>query len=183
MTVIENRYTIKTKYLSTNLRPRRNHQIRVPQVLVIDENGQKLGIFNTQEAIKLAQDKELDLVEIAPQQRPPITKIMDFGKWLYQKEKAERKKTKAVKSEVKIMRIGLVTEVHDLEVKAKKIDEFLKKGDKVQIELRLKGRQAAMKDLAKTKIRKFLEFIKEPSEPEGDIRIQGRNLNIIIRKK
>lgn len=168
--------------MSTKLRPRKNFQIRAPQVLVIDENGQKLGIFNTRDAIKTAQDKGLDLVEISPRENPPIAKIMNFGKWMYDKEKAEKKKGKAVKSEVKIMRIGLTTGDHDLEVKAKKVDEFLKKGDKVQIELRLKGRQMAMKNLGRDKIRKFLEFIKEPAEPEGEIKSQGRNLNLIIRR-
>lgn len=158
-------------------------QIRAPQVLVIDETGQKLGVLNTQEAMKLAQDKGLDLVEISPQERPPITKIMNFGKWMYDKEKAEKKRGKAAKSEVKIMRLGLMTGEHDLEVKAKKVDEFLKKGDKVQIELRFKGRQMAMKHLGRDKIKKFLEFIKEPAEPEGEMRSLGRNLNLIIRRK
>lgn len=131
----------------------------------------------------MAQDKGLALVEIAPQQNPPIARIMDFGKWLYEKEKSEKKKVKGAKTEVKIMRVGLTTDSHDLEVKAKKIDEFIKKGDKVQIELRLRGRQIAMKDLGRQKIRKFLEFIKEPIEPESDIKIQGRNLSIIIKKQ
>lgn len=151
--------------------------------MVIDEDGQKLGVFNTQEAIKMAQDKGLSLVEIAPQENPPIAKIMDFGKWLYEKEKSERKKAKGAKTEFKIMRIGLMTGDHDLEVKAKKIDEFLKKNDKVQIELQLRGRQMTMKDLARQKIRKFMEFIKEPFEPESDIKSQGRSLGIIIKKR
>ena len=155
----------------------------MPQVLVIDETGQKLGILNTQEAIKLAQGKNLDLVEISPRENPPITRIMNFGKWMYDKEKAEKKKGKAAKSEVKIMRLGLMTGDHDLEVKAKKVDGFLKKGDKVQIDLRLKGRQMAMKNLGRDKIKKFLEFIKEPAETEGEIKSQGRSLNLVIRKK
>lgn len=153
--------------------------------MVIDEQGQKLGALNTQEAIRMAQDKGLDLVEIVPSPPdggPPIAKIMDFGKWLYDKEKSERKKTKGARTEVKTMRIGLATGTHDLEVKAKKVDEFLKKGDKVQIELQLRGRQIMMRDLGKSKIRKFLEFIKEPFEPESEIKSQGRSLSIIIKK-
>lgn len=169
--------------LITFRRPRSNYQIRASQVLVIGEDGQKLGVLNTQEAIKMAQDKGLSLVEIAPQENPPIAKIMDFGKWLYEKEKAEKKKTKGAKTEFKIMRIGLMTGDHDLEVKAKKIDEFLKKNDKVQIELQLRGRQMAMKDLARQKVKKFMGFIKEPFEPESDIKSQGRSLGIIIKKK
>ena len=164
-------------------RPRSNYQIRTPQVLVIDESGLKLGILNTQEAIKLALEKGLALVEIAPQQNPPIARIMDFGKWLYEKEKSEKKKTKGAKTEVKIMRIGLTTDDHDLGVKAKKIDEFIKENHKVQIELRLKGRQMAMSGLGREKIKKFCEFIREPFEPESQIKSQGRNLSIIIKKK
>ena len=151
--------------------------------MVIGEDGEKLGVFSTQEAIKMAQDKGLALVEIAPQENPPIAKIMDFGKWLYEKEKTERKKIKGGRTEFKIMRIGLMTGDHDLEVKAKKIDEFLKKNDKIQIELQLRGRQITMKDLGRQKIKKFMGFIKEPFEPESDIKSQGRSLGIIIKKK
>ena len=150
---------------------------------MIDENGGKLGILNTQEAVRLAQDKGFDLVEIAPQQNPPIARIMDFGKWLYEKEKEEKKKAKGAKAEVKTIRIGFATNEHDLEVKSKKVDGFLKDGHKVQIELLLRGRQIMMKDLGRQKIRKFMEFVKEPFEPESDIKIQGRNLSIIIKKQ
>lgn len=169
-------------------RPRVNFQIRVPQVLVIDEKGEKLGVLNTSEAFKMAQERGFDLVEIVPNPPdggPPITRIMDLGKWLYDKEKSEKKKAKGAKTEVKIIRIGLTTGVHDLEVKAKKVEEFLKENHKVQIELQLRGRQMTMKDLGKDKIRKFLELIKEkePFETESDIKSQGRSLGIIIRKK
>lgn len=130
----------------------------------------------------MAQEKNLTLVEIAPQQNPPIAKIMDYGKWLYEREKSERKKAKGAKTEVKTIKIGLTTGEHDLEIKSKKIDEFLKKGDKVQIELQLRGRQMVMKDLGREKIKKFLEFIKEPFEPESQIKSQGRSLNIIVKR-
>lgn len=174
--------------MSNFKRPRVNFQIRVPQVLVIDEKGEKLGVLNTSEALRMAQDRDFDLVEIMPNPPgggPPITKIMDLGKWLYEKEKAEKKKTKGSKTEVKIIRIGLATGIHDLEVKSKKVEKFLKEGHKVQIELQLRGRQMAMKELGKDKIRKFLEVIKEkePFETESDIKSQGRSLGIIIKKK
>lgn len=150
--------------------------------MVIDETGNKLGVLNTQEAINLAQERELDLVEIVPDQRPPIARIMDFGKWMYEKERAARKKTKEVKlHDVKTIRIGLTTNKHDLEVKAKKIGEFLKRSGKVNIELRLKGRQIALKNIAREKIKNFLEYIKEPFQIEGDIKTQPRALNLIIK--
>lgn len=177
---------LKLVSLAIFRRPRSNYQIKAPQVLVIDENGQKLGVLNTAEAIRMAQEKELTLVEIMPNPPaggPPITKIMDFGKWLYEKEKGERKKVKGAKTEVKTIKIGLTTGEHDLEIKSKKIDEFLKKGDKVQIELQLRGRQIVMKDLGREKIKKFFEFIKEPFEPESQIKSQGRSLNVIIKRR
>jgi translation initiation factor IF-3 len=167
-------------------RPRANFNIRVPQVLVIDEKGKKLGVLNTSEALKMTQEKGLDLVEIVPNPPdggPPIVKIMDLGKWLYEREKSEKKKTKGSRTEVKIIRIGLTTGVHDLEIKAKKVEEFLKENHKVQIELQLRGRQMAMKDWGRDKIRKFLEVIKEPFEKESEIKSQGRSLGIIIKKK
>ena len=169
-------------------RPRANFHIRVPQVLVIDEKGEKLGVLNISEALKMAQEKGFDLVEIVPNPPgggPPITRIMDLGKWLYEKEKSEKKKAKGAKTEVKIIRIGLTTNIHDLEVKSKKVEEFLKENHKVHIELQLRGRQMAMKDLGREKIRKFLEIIKEkePFETESEIKSQGRSLNIIIKKK
>lgn len=151
--------------------------------MVIDETGAKLGVLDTREAVKMAEEKGLSLVEISPQENPPIAKIMDFGKWLYQKEKSERKKHKGARAEVKTMKIGLATGDHDLEVKAKKIDEFLKKKDKVQIELFLRGREITMKELGRQKIKKFLEFIKEPFETESPVRSIGRSLNLTIKKK
>ena len=179
---------INSYRVSNFRRPRANFQIRVPQVLVIDEKGQKLGVLNTSEALKMAQEKGFDLVEIMPSPPgggPPITRIMDLGKWLYEKEKSEKKKAKGSKTEVKIIRLGLNTNIHDLEVKAKKVEEFLKENHKVQIELQLRGRQMMMKDLGRDKIRKFLEVIKEkePFEAESEIKSQGRSLGIIIKKK
>lgn len=150
--------------------------------MVIDETGKKLGVLNTFEAVNIAKEKGLDLVEVAPQQRPPITKIMDFGKWLYEKEKAARKKKKEQKDQFKMIRIGFNTEDHDLEIKAKKVDDFLKKNSKVMIELRLKGRQIPLKNIAEEKIKKFLSFIKEPHEIERGIKVQPRSLNIVIKK-
>lgn len=149
--------------------------------MVIDETGKKLGILNTQEALKIAQEKNLDLVEVGPFQKPPIVKIMDFGKWLYQKEKASREKKKS-KLELKIVRIRLATSKHDLEIKAKKVDEFLKRGNKAIIELQLKRRESALKNLAEEKIKNFLELIKEPKVIEKEQKFQQK-ISLIIRKK
>lgn len=147
---------------------------------MIDQDNKRLGIFSTAEALKLAKERGLDLVEINSFANPPVAKIIDFGKWLYQKEKREGKK-EVKKREIKIIKIGLATERHDLEIKAKKIEEFLKHKHKVIIELPLQGRQMALKDLAKEKIKNFLELIKESYQIEGEIMIQPRNLKVLIK--
>jgi translation initiation factor IF-3 len=162
-------------------RPRVNYQIRASQVLVIDETGKRLGVLDTKEALKLAEERGLDLVEVAPQQNPPIAKLMDFGKWLYKKEK-EKKKSGSGIIEMKTIRVGFLTEDHDLEIKAKKVDEFLRKNYKVNIELLLRGREIGFKDLAKEKIKSFLNFIKEPYQIEKDLEIKGKKISLIIKK-
>lgn len=147
---------------------------------MIDQDNKRLGIFSTAEALKLAKERGLDLVEINSFANPPVAKIIDFGKWLYQKEKREGKK-EVKKREIKIIKIGLATERHDLEIKAKKIEEFLKHKHKVIIELPLQGRQMALKELAKEKIKNFLELIKESYQIEGEIMVQPRNLKVLIK--
>lgn len=137
-----------------------NEQIRAPQVRVIDETGKNLGILDTSKSLELAREKGLDLVEISANTNPPVCKIINYGKYQYLQEKKERKqKTKQKKSELKGVRIGFTTSPHDLEIKARQIEKFLKDGHKVRIDMRLKGREKAHRDLAEEKVKKFLEMI------------------------
>jgi len=137
-----------------------NNQIRAPQVQVVDETGKNLGVLNTLEAIKIAQERGLDLVEIAPTAKPPVCKIVDYGKYKYQQEKKEHKqKAKQKKTEIKGLRIGFNTSSHDLEYKAKQMGEFLAEGHKVRIEIKLRGREKTFGDLAKEKLNNFLKLI------------------------
>jgi len=120
-----------------------------------------LGILNTEKAIEIAKEKNLDLVEIAPTAKPPVCKIIDYGKYKYQQSKKEQhRKTKQKKSEVKGIRIGLSTSLHDLEHKIKQIEEFLKEGHKIRVEIKLKGREKAHQNLAKDKLNSFLQMIR-----------------------
>lgn len=127
---------------------------------VVDENGKNLGILDTYKALQIAKERGLDLVEIAPTAKPPVCKIIDYGKYKYQQEKKEQKqKAKRKEVEVKRIRIGFATSLHDLEHKAKQAGEFLAEGNKVRIEIKLRGREKAHLDLAKEKLNDFLKLI------------------------
>ena len=158
-----------------------NYQIRAPQVSVIDEEGNHLGTMDTLAAIHLAEERGLDLVEVSPVANPPVAKIINFGSFQYQKEKLFRKQKKQAKTvELKNLRLSLKIGEHDQETKARQAENFLKKGDKVKIELLLKGREISRQDLAREKLKEFLGQIKAPNQIEQDIMKQGNKLFIIL---
>lgn len=127
---------------------------------MIDENGQNLGVIETAEALRLAQERGLDLIEIAPTVRPPVCKIMEFGKFKYEREKGEREHGKKQKEvELKGIRIGFTTGKHDLERYAQKTKGWLEAGDKVRVDMRLRGREKAHGALALKKFNEFLQMI------------------------
>ena len=127
---------------------------------MVDENGQNLGIMDTPEALLIAQERGLDLIEIAPTVQPPVCKIMDFGKFKYQREKGEREHGKKQKEvELKGIRIGFTTGKHDLLLRAKQAEKFLKEGHRVRIDMRLRGREKAHGALAFQKFNEFLQII------------------------
>lgn len=118
-----------------------NEQIRAPKLRVIDQNGDNLGVITTSEALKLARAAKLDLIEISPKAKPPVAKITDYGKWKYQQsKKAKAIKANANKTETKEVQIKVGTSDHDIELKAKRASEWLKGGDRVKVELFLRGR-------------------------------------------
>lgn len=163
-------YKQRTKMFKSRFQPkpqqkriRTNEYIRVPEVFVVDENGEKIGIMPTQEALKLAKEKGLDLLEIAPTAKTPVCKIMDYGKYQYQQEKlARQQKAKTKQVEVKGIRLTFKMSDHDMEIRANQTEKFLKEGNKVKIELVLRGREKSMKEFAKEKLQKFIGFIKTP---------------------
>lgn len=162
---------------------RANNQIRIPRVIVIDEQGKSLGVLNTSEALALAQSKGLDLVEVNPAQNPSITKIMDYGKYLYKKSKAERKSRSRQKGgDLKSVRFAYRTGIHDLEFKAKKIDSFIKKNHKVKIDMILRGREKAHPDIIKDKLNNFLELINEKYKIEQKPKKNPQGISLIISK-
>jgi len=149
--------------LMTIKRLRINNLIRVPDVQLIDANGEQLGIKKTHEAIAIAHASDLDLVEVGPSANPPIAKIMDYGKYLYQKERQESKtRSRQKDQEQKTVRVGFKTGIHDLNFKAKKADEFLGAGHLVKIELTLRGREKALGHMGREKLLAFLKILTVP---------------------
>lgn len=139
-----------------------NNNIRIPEVQVIDDKGVQLGKMPTFKALELAKERGLDLVEVGPQSQPPIAKIMDYGKYMYRKEKQEKGGVKQKDQEVKTVRVGFKTGQHDLKFKSEQIDEFLKEGHPVKIELTLRGREKALAHMGKEKLMNFIKIISEP---------------------
>jgi translation initiation factor IF-3 len=133
------------------------------------------------EALQLAREKGLDLVEISPKAVPPVVKIMDFGKYQYQKSKEDRQnKSKQKKSDIKGIRISVRANEHDLNFKKNQAEKFLGKGQKVKIEIVLKGREKAHKDLARENLLKFINRISIPTKIEQEIKIFPGGFNTVI---
>jgi translation initiation factor IF-3 len=153
-------------------------------VRLIDENGQNLGVVETKRALQIAHEKGLDLIEIAPNVRPPVCRIMDYGKYQYQKSKQEKEqRSKQKKIEVKGIRISLRTGGHDLETKAKQAKKFLDQGHKVRIEMILRGREKGLLEMAKDKLNQFIESIPLTTKIEQEVKKQPRGLTVVIGKE
>ena len=132
----------------------------------------------------MAQEKGLDLIEIAPNAKPPVCRIMDHGKFQYQKSKDEKKqRSKQKKVEIKGIRIGVKTGKHDLEIKAKRTEKFLDQGHRVKIDMILKGREKALIDIAQEKMKQFLEMISSEIKIDQELRRQPRGLSMVIGKE
>ncbi len=162
-----------------------NEKIIAPEVRVLDSEDGNLGVMKTGEAIRKAQELEMDLVEINPKANPPVCKIMDFGQFQYQQEKAARIK-KAHQKEIKIkcVRLSIRIGAHDLEIRKRQAVEFLNNGDKVKIEVILKGREMQQGALAFENIKKFLTDIEKQVTIKFDQEVerQGRSVTAIIFK-
>lgn len=148
---------------------------------LIDENGRQVGVVPTDQALQMAKDRELDLVEIVPNTRPPVVKIMDFGKYQYQKAKeTQQQRANQKKTEIKGLRIGFRTDEHDIEVRKKQAEKFLSQGNKVKIEIRLRGREKAHQPLAREALQNFIKSIETPNKLEQEIKRFPGGFNVII---
>lgn len=158
-----------------------NERIRVPRVSVIDENGQPLGEMPTSEALRIAEDKELDLVEVNPKALPPVCKILNFGQFQYQQSrKNQQQKVRAKKVEIKGIRLSYKIGKHDLEFRQEQAKKFLSKGDKVKIETILRGRERQYAYEAGAKISDFIKSLGEHVFVEQSVKKQGNQLSALV---
>lgn len=166
-------------------KPLINYQIRAKEVRLIDEAGKQLGVVDLQKALQEAKGRNLDLIQVTEKADPPVCKIMDYGKFLYQQQKKEKSAVKKQRGgELKGVRIGFNMAQHDLEVRAHQAEKFLKAGNKVRIEMRLRGREKALGNVAKEKVNKFLEALGSLTayKTERDLKREPRGFTMIISR-
>ncbi|MCR5798342.1 translation initiation factor IF-3 [Eubacterium xylanophilum] len=158
-----------------------NEQIRDKEVRVIDSNGEQLGIMSAKEAYFKAKDAGLDLVKIAPNAKPPVCKIINYGKYRYEqarKEKEARKKQRTI--DVKEIRLSPNIDVNDLNTKANQARKFLTKGDKVKVSLRFRGREMAHKNVGREVLDNFFEKLEDIAVIDKDPKMEGRSMVMFI---
>lgn len=161
-----------------------NEEIRVKELRVISQDGEQLGIMPTKQALEMAEMRQLDLVLIAPKAEPPVARIMDYGKFVYEqqkKEKEAKKKQKVIT--VKEVRITPNIEEHDLNVKAKNAEKFLKDGDKVKVTVKFRGREADYAHFGEEILNRFYDKIKEVGQIEKPAKLEGKNMTMVIAPK
>ncbi|POR03959.1 translation initiation factor IF-3 [Alkalispirochaeta sphaeroplastigenens] len=160
---------------------RTNEAIKVREVRLVGSDGQQLGIVPTIEALKMARDQGIDLVEVAPQAKPPVCKILDYGKFKFEQEKNardSRKKQKLLK--LKEVRMQPKIEIHDLEFKTRQIKEFLEHGSKVKVTIRFRGRELAHTDRGKLVLDRILELLDTPHVVDRKPMMEGRFMSMIL---
>ena len=161
-----------------------NEEIRDPEVRLIDENGGQLGIVAIREAQALADQRNLDLVKIAPGSNPPVCKLMDYGKYRFEmakREKEQRKNQKII--EIKEVRLSATIDLHDMEVKAKATRKFLSDGNKVKVSIRFRGRQITHGDIGLDVMSQFHGMVQDVAVIERPARQEGRNMFMVLAPK
>ncbi len=162
--------------------PRSNNRISSPEVQVINQNGENLGILNTNEAITKAKQENLDLIEISPNARPPVCKIMDMGKYKYdQQKKLNKAKKKQKKIDLKEIKLRPVTEVHDYTFKIRNAQKFLSKGDKVKFTIRFKGREMQHANLGNDLMEKIKNDMQSIGKVELQPKLEGKQMIMVIQ--
>lgn len=161
-----------------------NEGIRDREIRVIDANGDQLGIMSPRKAMEIAEQRQLDLVKVAPQAKPPVCRIMDYGKYRFElakKEKEARKNQRTIS--VKEVRLSASIEEHDMGVKAKQADKFLKAGDKVKVTIRFRGREMAHTSIGYGVMNKFADMVTQEHIIERKPKLEGRNMLMFLAPK
>jgi translation initiation factor IF-3 len=158
---------------------RRNHRIKVPQVRVISPEGKQLGVLDTAKAVNLALENGLDLVEVAPNATPPVCRIMDFGKYVYEEQK-KHSHAKTTGSKIKEIEFTARIETHDFETKLRHAEEFLHHGNKVKMRLKFRGREMAHTELGFNVMKKAVTELAGMGHPDADPKLIGRNIHVML---
>lgn len=160
---------------------RLNHQIKAPEIRLISDSGEQLGVMKLSAALALAQEHGLDLIEVSPLAAPPVAKLMDVAKFRYQQKKAEQlQKKKAKKVEVKTVRLSARIGRHDMATKAKQADGFLAEGDLIRVELRMRGREQAFADLGFRQIQEFQKLLTQNYRVEIPAKRMGPTITLTL---
>ncbi len=161
-----------------------NEQIRDRNVRVISDDGEQLGVMTLREATDIADEKGLDLVKVSPFANPPVCKIMDYGKFRFEQSKKQKEAKKHQKVIVlKEMRLSATIDKHDMLVKAKNVNKFLKAGDKVKVSIRFKGRQMTHTENGRKVMNEFLTMVEEYGVMEKSAKLEGRSMFMILAPK
>ncbi|WP_104525480.1 translation initiation factor IF-3 [Blastococcus atacamensis] len=161
--------------------PRINDRIRVPEVRLVGPEGEQVGIVSIGEALRLAQDSELDLVEVAPMARPPVAKLMDYGKFKYEAaQKARESRRNQALTVIKEMRLRLKIDPHDYETKKGHVERFLKGGDKVKITVMFRGREQSRPEMGYRLLQRLAGDVSELGVVESNPKQDGRNMVMVI---
>jgi len=161
--------------------PRTNERIRVPEVRLVGPAGEQIGVVRIEAALRLAQEAELDLVEVAPNSKPPVVKIMDYGKFKYEAaQKAKEARRNQANTVLKEVRFRLKIDAHDYETKRKRAEGFLQSGDKVKAMILFRGREQSRPDQGVRLLRRFADEIAEFGTVESNPTIDGRNMVMVI---
>ncbi len=169
---------------NTKNKTRINQEIRVSEVRLIDAENNQVGVVPIEKALKMAEESDIDLVEVAPMANPPVCRILDYGKYLYEiqkKEKESKKKQHVI--EVKEIRLRPITDTHDLQTKLKHARDFLEKKNKVKFTVMFRGREMAYKDMGKEMLNKVVESLEDIAKPEGQIKMEGRRMFLVMAVK
>ena len=160
---------------------RMNEQIRVPEIRVIGDDGEMVGVMSPKEALELARSKQMDLIEIVPNAKPPVCKIIEFGKWKYEQQKRQKQaKASAHKQLLKEVRFHPHTDTHDFEFKVRHARGFIEEGNKVKAYVQFKGREVAYKQFGEELLKNFRARMEDIAKVDQDISMMGRTMSMVL---
>jgi translation initiation factor IF-3 len=158
-----------------------NQQIRAREVRLVDEQGQQIGIMPLEQALAIAEERGLDLVEVAPDAKPPVCRLLNYSQWLYQRQKKEREaRRKQRQVDIKEVKFTIRISGNDYEVKRRQIERFLAEGDRVKVTVRMKGRERAHQDIGLQMMQRILDSFAEVAHVERPPELEGPNITAVL---